>query len=133
MPTLVEVALEEMNGRDQIVYTLDGQGTVSWTLRPVAVAIAYGGRGVQHVAGSSVIQVDLAGVGPPPVESEADDPRRLVSAELEHVVEVIEMPRSDSVAQSFVGLRQNASNVEVHHRTDGERVQLVVAVEGEGA
>ncbi|RVW02768.1 AMIN-like domain-containing (lipo)protein [Rhodococcus xishaensis] len=131
MPTLIEVTLEEVNGGDEIVYTFQGQGAVSWSLRPVAEAIAHGGLGVQHVAGSTIIQVDLAGVGPSPENREADEPRRLANAGLGNVVEVVEMPLSGSVAQSFIGLRQNASNVEVHHRTDGEHAQLVVTIEGE--
>lgn len=117
-----------MDDGDAIVYKFQGQGNIGWSLRRVVEAISYGGHGIQDVSGNAIIQVDLTEVNFPPSGRAAGQPRRLMNEVLENVVEVVEIPQSDSVAQSFIGVRADTTSVAVSERTSDEGAQLVVTV-----
>ncbi|MBT2263381.1 AMIN-like domain-containing (lipo)protein [Rhodococcus erythropolis] len=124
--TLTSIDLNQSEVGEEVVYRFEGTGRIAWSLRPVAEAIAYGGRGAQSVSGNAIIQVDLADVK---VSGPVDgDLERHVANAVGNVVEVIEMPQFDRVSQSFIGLRTSGTRVDVSERTTSDGAQLIVAL-----
>jgi hypothetical protein len=123
LPVLTAVDLAAAGGRDEIVFTVQGDGAVGWSLRVVSEVVPYGGATIAPVAGESIVQVDLSGV-----TSLGEQPRQHVDPDLGSVVEVVELPALDSIVQSFIGLRADAGAVEVDERAVDGGMQLVVSI-----
>lgn len=123
LPVLTAVDLAAAGGRDEITFTIQGDGAVGWSLRAVSEVIPYGGATIAPVAGESIVQVDLSGVTGP-----GEQPRQHVDPNLGSVVEVVELPALDSIVQSFIGLRADAGAVEVDERAVDGGMQLVVSI-----
>ena len=123
LPVLTAVDLAAAGGRDEITFTIQGDGAVGWSLRVVSEVIPYGGATIAPVAGESIVQVDLSGVTGP-----GQQPQQHVDPDLGSVVEVVELPALDSIVQSFIGLRADAGAVEVDERAVDGGMQLVVSI-----
>ncbi|MCE5288520.1 MAG: hypothetical protein LLG14_04680 [Nocardiaceae bacterium] len=85
-----------------------GDGPVSWSARPVAIAFDPTTGGVLAVSGTCLVQLDLWGV----TSSYLDGSERTLGSPADQVAEVVRLPRKGGLTQVFIGLR-SADAIEV--------------------
>lgn len=85
-----------------------GDGPVSWSARPVAIALDPATGGALALSGTCLVQLDIWGV----TSSYLDGTERTLGSPADHVAEVIRLPRKGDLTQVFIGLR-SADAIEV--------------------
>lgn len=106
LPALESIDIVPSDSSDRVVYTVGGDGVITWSARFVTLPLVRGTDASVPVSGICTVQFDLlnveSGSGP---EQQQSSQRRVVADDASSVVEVLSYPSVDGVAQSFVGTR----------------------------
>lgn len=100
-PSLLDVDIERPDQSAQVSYQLAGDGNLGWTVRFVEEAVEYGSSNSLTVAGSCILQVDLAGVAGGASDTGT---QRLADPSINEIAEVLLIPLRDNISQSFIGI-----------------------------
>ncbi len=78
-----------------------GDGPVSWSARPVAIALDSSTGGVLALSGTCLVQLDIWGV----TSSYLDGIERTLGSPADQVADVVRLPRKGDLTQVFIGFR----------------------------
>ncbi|WP_328812454.1 AMIN-like domain-containing (lipo)protein [Rhodococcus sp. NBC_00297] len=127
VPILGSVVVRTSISGTVITYPVSGDGQVGWTARFVQAPLLRGTSDTVGVSGRCLLQLDLTGVDSNGADYASERPMLSKPDGDSSVVEVLTYQSSDSLLQSFVGMRGGDPNVTVSATRSPEAISVSVS------